>query len=279
MKTKFIIFGLLSVLILSSCNNNKNDVLIQEYAKNRANQKETSKSSEHTAHKVQWDYSGEVDPRHWAELIKDSDCGGKLQSPINIITVDAVVDNKLKPLEIHYDEGTKIYEVVNNGHSIQYNFKKGDYITYEGHKFELKQIHFHESAEHTINGIRYPMAIHMVHTNDKGEFLVLAVMAKEGIDSKPFKFLERYLPLKKGEVKTINTSFDLSQNLPKDRSYYSYTGSLTTPPCTEGVHWIVFKESITVSLEQVLVLRDLMPLDNFRNEQPLEGRIVKMTAY
>ncbi|QTE23872.1 carbonic anhydrase [Polaribacter cellanae] len=227
--------------------------------------------------KKHWSYAGETGPEHWAEIEKDSECDGEFQSPINIVSVNAMADVALKPLDIHYALNTKIHDVKNNGHSIQYNFEAGDYINYKGEKFDLKQIHFHESSEHTIDGIRYPLVIHMVHVSKKGEYLVLAVMAKEGVSSAPFDFLESYLPLKKGEMKTVDTSFNLNLNLPKNKGYYNYVGSLTTPPCTQGVNWFVFKEPITVSLEQVNKLKKLMPINNYRNEQPLNGRKVKMT--
>ncbi len=226
---------------------------------------------------LHWSYQGETGPKHWAEFEKDSDCGGKHQSPINIISTDATVDNTLKDLDIHYATNTKIHEVVNNGHSIQYNFELGDYLNYKGDKYELKQIHFHEASEHTIDGIRYPMVIHMVHVSDNNQFVVLAVMVKEGQNSEPFTFLESYLPLKTGQTKTIDASFDLNKNLPNSKGYYNYIGSLTTPPCTEGVNWFVFKNPITVSLKQVKELQKLMPLNNYRNEQPLNGRVVKQT--
>ena len=225
--------------------------------------------------KQHWSYQGETGPEHWAEIEKNSDCGGKYQSPINIIDKDAKLDASLKPLDIHYASATKINNVVNNGHSIQYNFEPGDYFNYKGEKYALKQIHFHESAEHTMNGVRYPMVIHMVHVSDKNHYAVFAVMVKEGNNSAPFNFLESYLPLEKGQTKPVNTSFDLTKNLPKDKAYYSYVGSLTTPPCTEGVNWFVFKEPITISLKQVKELQKLMPINNYRNEQPLNGRVVK----
>lgn len=240
-----------------------------------SNEKENVIVKEHE--EKHWSYKGETGPEHWGEFVNNSECDGKFQSPINIVEEDVIVDADLKPLDIHYALSTKINDVKNNGHSIQYDFKKGDYVNYKGDKYELKQIHFHESSEHTINGIRYPMVIHMVHVNEKGEYLVFAVMAKEGKTSLPFAFLEDYLPLKKGEIKIIDKSFDLNQNLPNNKGYYSYTGSLTTPPCTQGVNWIVFKEPITVSLKQVNILKELMPIDNFRNEQPLNGRRVRMT--
>lgn len=262
-KTKIILVCVLGTLTFAC----KND------------QKFTGKKGTSEVHNknLHWGYQGETGPEHWAEIEKNSDCGGEHQSPINIISSDAKVDGSMKPLDIHYASATKIHEVVNNGHSIQYNFESGDYLNYKGDKYELKQIHFHEASEHTINGIRYPMVIHMVHVSDKNQFVVLAVMVEEGQDSAPFKFLESYLPLAKGQTKPINTSFDLNKNLPEDRGYFNYVGSLTTPPCTEGVNWFVFKNPITISLEQVKVLQKLMPLNNYRNEQPLNGRIVKQT--
>jgi len=224
-----------------------------------------------------WTYQGETGPQHWAEIEKQSDCDGMHQSPINIIDVDVETDTTLPPLEIHYASSVKIHDVTNNGHSIQYNFEKGDYLTLGGTSYELKQIHFHEAAEHTINGVRYPLEIHMVHISEKGEVAVLAIMAMEGRSSAPFSFLESYLPIDVGETKPIDTHFDMNLNLPEQREYYAYNGSLTTPPCTEGVRWFVFKQPISVSLDQVKQLQRLMPLNNYRDEQPLNGRKVSLS--
>ena len=222
----------------------------------------------------QWGYSGETGPAHWAELVTDSQCGGNAQSPIDIIAVDATADTSSRPLDIHYADSTRISEVTNNGHTIQYNFEKGDYVNFAGRQYALQQIHFHESSEHTLNGVRYPMVIHMVHTSPAGDFLVVAVMAQEGKGSAPFDFLERYLPLAVEETKPVHEHFDLNDNLPAERGYFHYTGSLTTPPCTEGVDWFVFREPITVSKSQIRELQALMPLNNYRNEQALNHRIV-----
>ncbi|WP_438423556.1 carbonic anhydrase [Aquimarina macrocephali] len=267
------IVAITTIIVITSCTNTKEKIR-KEHSLEITKEK-TITTTDHA--KKHWSYVGETSPEHWAEIEKNSDCGGKFQSPINIVSLNAIVDTNLKPLAIHYVSNTKIHDVVNNGHSIQYNFEEGDYLMYKDTKYNLKQIHFHESSEHTINGIRYPIVIHMVHTNSKGEYLVLAVMAKEGKTSAPFRFLESYLPVKNGETKTIGMPFNLSYNLPKDKGYYTYVGSLTTPPCTQGVNWFIFKEPITISLRQVKILRDLMPLNNYRNEQPLNGREVKMT--
>ncbi len=265
---KITLLGLLYALIVA-CNNKEQ--------KNKNTEEVTAVKSSENKEKPHWSYEGETVPEHWAEFEEDSDCGGKFQSPINIMSSDAKVNASLKELDINYKSQTKIHDVVNNGHSIQYNFERGDYLNHKGKRFDLKQIHFHESSEHTIDGIRYPMVIHMVHVSQDKEFAVLAIMVKEGESSAPFKFLESYLPLQKGQTKTVDASFDLSQNLPKNKGYFNYVGSLTTPPCTEGVNWFVFKNPITISLKQVKVLQKLMPLNNYRNEQPLNGRQVMKT--
>lgn len=226
-------------------------------------------------HKTSWSYQGETGPEHWAEIEKNSDCDGKHQSPVNIINKDVLIDPSTPKLQVHFESSTIIENAINNGHSIQYNFKKGDFITVDDEKFELIQIHFHEPAEHTINGVRYPVEMHMVHASKSNKIAVLSIFAEEGEASKPFDFLESYLPLAKGEIKEINKPFDLNLNLPENKSYYYYNGSLTTPPCTENVAWFVFKNNITISVDQVIELQKLMPINNYRNEQPLNGRVVK----
>lgn len=132
----------------------------------------------------------------------------------------------------------------------------------------MAQLHFHEPSEHTINGIRYPIEIHFVHVNKKDHsILVLALLGKEGNNNTFFNFLESYLPIVVGETKAVNSSFNLKQSLPSNQSYYHYNGSLTTPPCSEGVNWYVLKNPITLSVEQVKKLQELMPTNNYRTEQ------------
>ena len=268
MKNRNILFIVISLVILSC--NSKTENKTFDTTKN-----EKKLASIHQKDNRHWTYEGETGPEHWVEIEKQSKCAGKRQSPINIIDVNVVDDRSLKPININYSSNVKIHEVTNNGHSIQYNFEKGDYITIDNEKYELMQIHFHEASEHTINGIRYPMEMHLVHVGKNNKIAVLAVMAKEGESSEPFTFLENYLPVKKGETKQINTNFDLNLNLPKNKEYYTYGGSLTTPPCTESVSWYIFKTPITISENQVKQLQGLMPLNNYRNEQPINGRIIK----
>ena len=222
-----------------------------------------------------WTYEGETGPEYWTAIEKQSDCGGLRQSPINIIDIDTEIDKTLISLNLYYSNDVKIHNVNNNGHTIQYNFEQGDYILLNDEKYNLKQIHFHEASEHTINGVRYPLEMHMVHLSEDSKIAVLGIMAIEGESSEPFTFLEHYLPIYPGETATINSKFDLNLNLPKNKDYYTYNGSLTTPPCSETVQWFIFKNPISISLEQVKLLKALMPLNNYRNEQPLNNRIIK----
>ncbi|RXP54265.1 carbonic anhydrase family protein [Lutibacter sp. HS1-25] len=231
----------------------------------------------HSEHQEKhWTYEGETGPEHWDEIEANSDCNGMHQSPINIIEIDAKIDAELQPLDIHYSDKVKIHEVTNNGHSIQYNFEEGDFINLNNEQYDLKQIHFHEGSEHTLDGVRYPLEIHLVHLNKDKEIAVLSILVKEGENSEPFTFLEQYLPVKAGETKEINEYFDINLNLPSNKSYFAYSGSLTTPPCTENVSWFVFKNPITVSLEQVKILQALMPINNYRTEQPINDRVISL---
>ncbi|CAM1342369.1 carbonic anhydrase [Tenacibaculum amylolyticum] len=224
--------------------------------------------------KHEWSYEGENGTQNWHKTHQD--CGGDHQSPIDIVTEEAEKADLGEP-HPSYKEETMIHNVINNGHSVQFNFEPGDHHIFNDVRYNLKQIHFHEPSEHTINGVRYPMVIHLVHKSEDGQILVFAVMAKEGEGSAPFNFLESYLPIKKGETKKVGKNFNLPSILPKDKGYYYYVGSLTTPPCSEGVNWIVFKNPITVSKEQIEKMHQSLPDHNYRPAQPLNGRKVLMT--
>ena len=254
-----------TIFICSSCS--------QSDSKKKTSSLPTEKK-ETPAH---WSYEGEAGPEHWAAIEKESDCGGQAQSPINIIEKDAVLkEMETKLFDFHYSTETKIHNVINNGHSIQYNFDAGDHLDYKNGRFDLKQFHFHEPSEHTINGIRYPLEIHLVHQNAEKEYLVLSFMAIEGEMSPTFSFLESYLPIQVGETKPIDAMFDFNEILAGKAECFHYTGSLTTPPCTEGVNWFIFKEPVTVSEAQVKQLQELMPLNNYRTTQALNDRVVEV---
>ena len=257
MDKKITIFLFATLVALGSCTN-----------KNKTNQLDEKGKQEH------WSYKGETSPEHWAEIEKNSACGGKSQSPINIIGKNTVPINLKDSLKIFYSPKTLLSKVENNGHSIQFDFETGDSIQFNKEIYYLKQIHFHEPSEHKINGVIYPIEAHLVHISNKNQLTVFSVLGIEGEESQLFEFFKSFLPLENGETKEIHQEFDVTGLSLENRAYYFYTGSLTTPPCTENVNWIVFKDPIILSLEEVLALRKNMPLNNYRNEQPLNGRIV-----
>lgn len=160
-----------------------------------------------------WTYEGETSPEHWAKIEKNSDCDGKSQSPINIITDHTLPVKNVNNLKVFYSPKTVINKVKNNGHSIQFNFEPGDSIQYKKEVYHLKQIHFHEPAEHLINGIRYPIEIHFVHKSDQNNLTVLGIFGEEGEVSGLFDFFESFLPIKNGESKEINKAIDFTSLL------------------------------------------------------------------
>lgn len=241
-------------------------------------------TAKQSGEKEHWSYSGESSPEHWAEIAKNGNCDGKYQSPINIIeTKTKLTDGAENQLVLHYAAATKMSKVVNNGHSVQFDFEKGDSILYMGNYFQLIQLHFHEPSEHTVNGVRYPIELHFVHKNDKlNEYAVISILGIEGIESHCFELFKHFLPIKNGESIDVDMSHDLSSLFPEKRNYFSYFGSLTTPPCTENVNWILFQEPIELSEEEVLAFKHNMPLDNYRDQQALNGRnilLVNKSSY
>jgi carbonic anhydrase len=263
MNRAITILFLVFLTILNSCKN-----------ENKSNHSDEDKSDENKKEE-HWSYDGETSPEHWSEIEKNSDCAGKHQSPINIIDI-YTIDNSTESNEykILYSPKTHLNKVKNNGHSIQFDFEKGDSIKYNQEIFHLKQLHFHEPSEHTINGIRYPIEIHLVHKNSGKNFTVLSILCEEGTKSKVVESLESYLPLNVGKEKEIQKAFDLTTLFPDNKDFYSYRGSLTTPPCTENVNWVIFKNPIIMSLSEVIKLKENMPINNYRDEQPLNDRKV-----
>ncbi len=236
-------------------------------------EKKSSNPDEHEK-KEQWSYKGETSPEHWAEILKDTDCGGMYQSPINIIEDSTVPVNSFDHFEAFYSPQTLLNKVENNGHSIQFDFHSGDSIMYKDEIYYLQQVHFHVHSEHKINGLIYPIEAHMVHVSSKDKITVLCILGIEGKESQVFESFINSLPIEKGESREINDEIDLTRLSLNDKDYYSYNGSLTTPPCTENVNWIVFKQPTVLSLDEVVAFRNNMPINNFRNEQPLNGRVV-----
>ncbi|HEA3090724.1 TPA: carbonic anhydrase family protein [Aeromonas salmonicida] len=217
-----------------------------------------------------WEYNGEAGPAQWAKLTPEfGQCAGSNQSPIDL---DGLVDAKLVPLQFHYLAGGKT--LVNNGHTVQVGYAPGSTLMLDGMRFELKQFHFHAPSENLIKGKSYPLEGHLVHTNAKGEIAVLAVMFEAGKANPALTRAWDQLPVKTGEIHTLKAPLSAEQLLPANRDYYRFSGSLTTPPCSEGVRWLVMKQPVQVSQAQIDAFKAVMHHPNNRPVQPLHGRLV-----
>jgi carbonic anhydrase len=226
-------------------------------------------AEEHHAH---WGYSGHEDPSHWGELDDSYHvcADGRNQSPIDI---HDALKTTLPPLDIHYTIGG--FDEINNGHTIQMQYAEGSWITLQNKDYQLKQFHFHAPSENTIEGQQFPMEAHFVHVADDGAIAVLAVMFEEGaanaaLDEEAW----RALPKHAGDHHAMAHLFQANDLLPEDRSYYRFNGSLTTPPCTEGVTWMVLKQPVALSKEQIAAFETVMGEPNNRPVQPLNARVV-----
>ncbi|BBC35532.1 hypothetical protein SGFS_068260 [Streptomyces graminofaciens] len=220
-----------------------------------------------------WGYEGADGPANWATLAEDFEAceAGKEQSPIDLDddgahVVEAAVD---KAVTIDYKPVTA--ELVNNGHSIQANVSAGSEIVIDGTSYDLKQFHFHLPSEHTEEGEHTAMEVHFVHADKDGDLAVVGVLMEEKAGKSAFSDLLAGLPGEEGETRRIEGEIDLTAFLPGDRDQYQYDGSLTTPPCAEGVKWTVLKEPVTVAPDEVAAYKELFPKSN-RPTQPLNDR-------
>ncbi len=215
-----------------------------------------------------WGYSGHTGPEYWATLAAEyGACAGKNQSPVDLT---GFIEADLEPIEISYAPGG--HEIVNNGHTVQVSYTAGSSMKVEGIRFDLKQFHFHAPGEHHVHGRSYPMEAHLVHADDHGNLAVLSVMYEEGAESAALGEFWDLMPRKEGGRASFSEPFDASRLLPADRDYYRFNGSLTTPPCTEGVRWLVLKHPVSASRKQVEAFAQLMHHPNNRPLQPVNAR-------
>ena len=222
--------------------------------------------------KKHWGYSGHEGPSHWGELSPEFElCGsGKNQSPVDL---KGMIEADLEP--IIFDYKPMPLEVVNNGHTIKVAYENESSIKIEGQTFKLLQVHFHSPSENLIDGKSFPMEAHLVHADDNGNLAVVAVMFEKGADNSTINTVWAHMPFKVGKVVSQSKiPVDLNEMLPENRDYYRFNGSLTTPPCTEGVRWFVMKEALQTSQKQLDVFHAVMHEDNNRPVQPLNARPV-----
>jgi carbonic anhydrase len=222
-------------------------------------------------HGAHWAYGGETGPAAWGALKPEfATCGiGSRQSPIDIrggIKVD------LDPIKFDYKSAG--FNVIDNGHTVQVNIGGGNAIEVAGRRYDLVQFHFHRPSEERINGRQFEMVAHLVHKDLEGKLAVVAVLLEAGPAHPIVQQVWNNLPLEKNDEQRAASAIDLSQLLPTDRRYYTYMGSLTTPPCSEGVLWLVLKQPVTVTQEQIGVFARLYA-NNARPIQSQAGRLIK----
>ena len=220
---------------------------------------------------VQWSYSGSQGPEYWGKLAPEfSICStGKNQSPINLT---GMVEGELPTLKVNYKvEG---HEVINNGHTIQINYASGSYMSVGDKSFALKQVHFHSPSDNTIEGRSYPLEVHFVHADKNGNLAVIAVMLETGKPNAELQKAWAEMPMEKGGKAALKETVDAGKLLPQNLGYYRYNGSLTTPPCSEGVSWFVMKSPDTASTEQVDKFVRAMKHANNRPVQPVNARLI-----
>ena len=218
-----------------------------------------------------WEYQGDAGPASWGKLKPEfTQCAtGTRQSPIDIR--DGI---KVELDAVRFDYKPSNFRVIDNGHTVQVNVASGNAIEVIGRRYDLVQFHFHRPSEERINGRVFDMVAHLVHKDAEGRLAVVAVLLDRGSAHPIIQTVWNNLPLEKGEELPARATLDLHALLPADRSYYTYMGSLTTPPCSEGVLWMVMKEPVTVSPEQIGIFSRLYPM-NARPIQSVSGRLIK----
>lgn len=196
-----------------------------------------------------WGYEGSRGPENWGWLSPAFWlCRlGRMQSPLNI--ADAVPAHG-DP--IVFDYGPAPLNIVNNGHTVQVNYAPGSGITVSGRRYELIQFHFHAPSEHSIAGRLAAMEMHLVHRNEASQLAVVGVLMGIGSENSALREIWAHVPEEKSPARTIaGVLIDAGDLLPADTSYYRYMGSLTTPPCSEGVSWFVLAGHVTVGRSQL----------------------------
>lgn len=223
-------------------------------------------------HGPHWDYKGPHGAAHWAELETSFEtCArGQAQSPIDI---RKAVKAELPALGFQYARDAAP-TLVNNGHTVQLTLPAGSVLTVGDQRYELLQFHFHTPSEEALAGRRTAMVAHFVHRDAAGGLGVVAVLIQPGRHNAAFAPIFAHLPRAGESLQVADLALNLEALLPRERRYYDFSGSLTTPPCSEGVHWMVLKQPIQLGAAQIAAFRKLFPA-NARPLQPLHGRVIR----
>jgi carbonic anhydrase len=218
-----------------------------------------------------WGYDGDHGPSHWGDLSPEfAPCKtGHHQAPIDIRNAQKA---DLPP--IHFDYRSSPLHIIDNGHTVMINYAPGSSIRVGAKQYTLKQFHFHRPSEEKIDGKTYDMVVHLVHADEDGNLAVVAVLLEKGDNNPLIRELWSDLPKEKEKEEKLDTvTINVASLLPADRAYYTFSGSLTTPPCSENVTWFVLKHPVAISAEEIEQFAKLYRHDA-RPTQPLYDRVV-----
>jgi carbonic anhydrase len=216
-----------------------------------------------------WTYEGEEGPEHWGDLDASyAVCGtGISQSPIDISTPS---EQDLANIAFHYQPSE--VNILNNGHTVQVNYDAGSYIELDGVRYDVAQFHYHAPSEHAVDGKLFAAELHIVHKNADGGLAVVGILLDEGTQNEALQLFIENLPAQKSEVADAGVTINAAELLPTEQTTFRYSGSLTTPPCSEGVNWLLMTTPVEISSEQVEALASLFEEGNNRPVQPLNDR-------
>ncbi len=227
-----------------------------------------------------WSYHGSDGPTVWGTLSPEyAECGrGTRQSPIDLPVAVGVEAPSEAPAALRAAHHEHVIDVINDGHTVKVVYDDGDDLMLGDKTYSLVQYHFHAPSEHTVGGAHFPLELHLVHRAQDGALAVLAVLLEKGPHNDNFDPVLTHLPQVTGGAEHVeHVAIDVDQMLPHTRSVFSYTGSLTTPPCTEGVRWLVMRVPVSLDAGQINRLADLLH-DNARPVQPLGERRVSASS-
>jgi carbonic anhydrase len=266
--------------LLSACHSDSTDA-VAENASEKGGTKTDVTITPNSARPVHWSYSGARGPAQWGQLdpayLRCAE--GKQQSPVDIISsvVDKGIDwqfnYQTSSLRIAHNEHME--NIIDNGHTIQVTVDEGSTFMLQGRIYHLKQFHFHTPSEHEIDGKYFPMEMHFVHQSDSGQLAVVGILLEEGKENDNLAKIVAHLPGAKGEMNHhSDVHLALQFHLPKINEGYHYTGSLTTPPCSEPVEWLVFRNPVSAGKEQIAAIASRIGPNN-RPIQALNDRTIK----
>lgn len=215
-------------------------------------------SASFAAEGAHWSYEGANGPDHWGDIDAASKVcsAGSQQSPVDI---GSSIKAQLPPLQIAWRK--KADTIVNNGHTIQLNLEQGSTLKIGKDDYTLLQFHFHHPSEHKIAGKSYPMEVHFVHRNSAGGLAVIGALMAAGNPNAAFSKIVATMPAHEGPAVEADAAIDPNKLLPAARSYYCYAGSLTTPPCSEVVNWLLLREPFHVAQADIDAFAKLYPMN------------------